>query len=193
MLRTRKWFALTGDITDDRVVSASLAIELNGYTNVRKGHNRLRFTNGKVRWSRSKWNPLQPVWHASNRVCLVFHVDSTETLTAVKTKLVDSFLLIENIIENEERAYDPSDDSDVAHNLFCQYDYKAAAARWMPLKCHRCGTPKDASAFLWMKTVVNEHLTDLERVLAMYEFGKAPCCDTCMWQATINDPACCIR
>lgn len=180
-----KWFALTANVTPACIESTVLALAIKGYE---VGSNEIRIVHDKVFRTTLNCNSTQPPWHPDNRVGISITPGGNQwspaKLTDMLATIIDGFMLIENIIENEHRAYEPDNDSDLAHNIFCGYDYKAAVSRWTPLKCHRCHNMHDPDNFLWERNDECKKLTDLERILAMYEFGQTPCCRACMIYST---------
>jgi hypothetical protein len=150
-------------------------------------------------------NKSQPPWHKSNW-CVIRFITLTEgpmMWDALKIKnvtdvLCRSLVIFEDTIENEGRCYDPKIDSDLTHNVYCEYDFKAALARWTlpnesyPLDdderqftCHKCQAKKPADAFIWDVNEYTQRFTTMEQVLSKYEYRVAPCCDRCMEKTTL--------
>jgi hypothetical protein len=213
-----KRFALTANITPNHVDSAIAALIQKGY-NVglldRSGGGICFLYNDKdvghdIRWTSesncdnypvTEHNPFQPPWHDSNNMLVQFKTCSespvswtAEKVANVVATLVECFPCVENVIENEQRMYDPNVDSDLLHNIFCKIDYKAALGRWTVkhhrfpeetlLTCHLCRRKWDPSYFLWESQYKCEPFTDLEEVLARFEMNTAPCCFSCLRGAT---------
>jgi hypothetical protein len=222
-----KWFALTGPITRTAIDNAITALKMKGYDvclldrieggicfqygGKDVGHDirwysrpsRTNFTL-QDKYPKAEYDSLQPPWHDNNRLCMRFKTCSESPVSWSAAKVADvvdifvkSCNLAENMIENEKRMYNADVDSDLAHNIFCEYDYKNARERWtLPhdwfpscedervLKCHKCYAKKPPSEFLWREAIDCKYFTKMERVLYLYEMGCAPCCACCMMQAT---------
>lgn len=180
-----RWFAATTLITPERVEAAVQAFKRKGYVAGRLNRIKVGICFGdhhhpgdvdtdELMFCRLNYNPSQPLWHPDNRELVrftsVFSTWDDHKLADAVEILVECLGLVENKIANERRAYDPARDSDLAHNVFCQYDYEAAQKRRVPpYRCDRCDGVKDPSDFVLNVEYGSELLTDTERLFYRLE------------------------